>query len=63
MTLYRTGIVPFAEMWMDLENIVQSEISQKEKNKYHILIHICGFHEKKNGTDDLICKAEIETQT
>ena len=27
-------------MWMNLEPIIQSEVSQKEKNKYHILTHI-----------------------
>ena len=26
--------------WMKLEPIIQSEISQKEKDKYHILTHI-----------------------
>ena len=51
----------FVEMWMDLESVIQSEVSQKEKNKYHILMHICGI--KKTGIDDLICKGEIETQT
>ena len=51
--------MPFAEMWMDLETVIQSEISQKEKNKYRILTHIRGI--KKNGTDELICEAEIET--
>ena len=40
--------------------IIRSEVSQKEKNKYHVLTHICGI--QKNGIDDLICKAEIETQ-
>ena len=30
------------EMWMQLETVIQSEVSQKEKNKYHILTHICG---------------------
>ena len=30
----------FVETWMDLESVIQSEISQKEKNKYHILTHI-----------------------
>ena len=30
----------FAEMWMDLESVIQSELSQKEKNKYCILTHI-----------------------
>ena len=28
--------------WMDLETVIQSEVSQKEKNKYRILTHICG---------------------
>ena len=27
---------------LDLETVIQSEVSQKEKNKYHILMHICG---------------------
>ena len=26
--------------WMNLEPIIQSEVSQKEKDKYHILMHI-----------------------
>ena len=26
--------------WVNLEPIIQSEISQKEKDKYHILMHI-----------------------
>ena len=51
----------FVEKWMDLETVIKSEVSQKEKNKYHILTFICGI--QKNGIDDLICKAEIETQT
>ena len=50
----------FVEMWMDLETVIQSEVSQKEKNKYHILTHSCRI--QKNGTDEPICKAEIETQ-
>ena len=32
----------FVETWMDLETVIQSEVSQKEKNKYRILTHICG---------------------
>ena len=39
----RNEIGSFVEMWMDLESILQSEISLKEKNKYHILTHICGI--------------------
>ena len=26
--------------WINLESIIQSEVSQKEKGKYHILTHI-----------------------
>ena len=32
----------FVEMRMDLETVIQSEVSQKEKQKYWILRHICG---------------------
>ena len=38
----RNEILPFAETWMDLETAIQSEVSQKEKNQYHILTHKCG---------------------
>ena len=51
---------PSVEIWMDLETVIQSEVSQKEKNKYRILTHICGI--QKNGTDEPVCRAEIETQ-
>ena len=33
----------FVEMWMDLESVIQSEVSQKEKNNYCILTHVCGI--------------------
>ena len=29
--------------WMNLEPIIQSEVSKKEKNKYHTLMHIYGI--------------------
>ena len=29
----------FVEMWMSLESVLQSEVSQKQKNKYYILTH------------------------
>ena len=39
----RNEIIPFAETWMDLKMFMQSEVSQKEKNKYYVLMHICGI--------------------
>ena len=38
----RNEIGSFVETWMDLEPVIQSAVSQKGKNKYHILTHICG---------------------
>ena len=58
--LKRNEMGSFVETWMDLETVIQSEVSQKEKNKYHILTHICGI--QKNGTDEPVCRAEVETQ-
>ena len=39
----RKEIELFVEMWMDLESVIQSEVSQKEKNKYRMLTHIYGI--------------------
>ena len=33
----RNEIQLFLVRWMDLESVIQSEVSQKEKNKYHML--------------------------
>ena len=38
----RNEIGSFVEMWMDLETVIQSEASHKEKNKYRTLTPICG---------------------
>ena len=37
----------FVVRWMDLETVIQSEVSQKEKNKYHMLTYIYGIEKKK----------------
>ena len=39
----RKEIVPFEEIWIDLETVIQSEVIQKEENKYHITSLICGI--------------------
>ena len=39
----RNKIELFVVRWMDLESVRQSEVSQKEKNKYHMLTHIYGI--------------------
>ena len=47
--------------WMNLEPIIHSEVSQKEKNKYHTLMHICRIY--KNGTEEFIYTAAMDKQT
>ena len=33
----------FVKRWTDLESVIQSKVSQKEKNKYRMLMHIYGI--------------------
>ena len=47
--------------WMNLEHIIQSEVSHKQKDKYCILTHIYGIY--KNGTEEFIYRATMEKQT
>ena len=42
----RNKIKLFVVRWMDLESVMQSEVSQKEKNKYRMLKHIYGIYKK-----------------
>ena len=61
---HKTG--SFAELWMNLESVMQSEVSQKEgkkkeKSKYCILIHVCGIY--KDATDEPISRAGIGMKT
>ena len=42
-SIKKNEILPFSATWMDLENIMLSEISQTEKDKYHMISLICGI--------------------
>ena len=39
----KNKIMPFAATWMELETLILSEVSQKEKDKYHIISLISGI--------------------
>ena len=41
--LKKNEIMTFVATWMDLEIIILSEVSQKEKDKYHMISLICGI--------------------
>ena len=46
--------------WMKLEPIIQSEVNQKEKHQYSILMHIYGIY--KDSNENPICKTAKETR-
>ena len=48
--------MPFAATWMDLEIIILSAVSQKEKDNYHTI-------SLKYDTNELIYKTETDSQT
>jgi hypothetical protein len=41
--LYTVEILSFASKWMELENIILSEVSQAQKTKNHMFSLICGL--------------------
>ena len=62
----RKEIELFVVRWMDLETVIQNEVSQKEKNKYHMLTHIYIYiYEilKKNGSKEPRGRTGIKMQT
>ena len=40
----KNEIIPSAATWLNLEIIIPSEVSQKEKDKYHMISLICGVY-------------------
>ena len=60
LVIKRVGIIPFAATWMDLENSLLSEVSQTEKDKYHMILHMWDL---KNSTNELIYKTETDSST
>ena len=42
-SIKKNKIMPFAATWMDLDIIILSEVSQTEKDKYHMISLTCGI--------------------
>ena len=52
--------MPFAATRMDLEMIILSEVSQTEKDEYHMISLKYGIN---YDTEELICETETDSQT
>ena len=39
----RNHVGSLVELGMNLESVIQTEVSQKEKNKHYMLTHMCGI--------------------
>ena len=42
-SIKKNEIMPFAATWIDLDIIILSEVSQTDKDKYHMISLICGI--------------------
>ena len=54
----RNEMEVFVVRWMELESVIQIEVSQKEKNKYSMLRHIWNLRGKKNVMKNLVARRE-----
>ena len=58
----RNKIELFVVRWMDLESVIQSEVSQKEKNKYRMLTYM-ESKKKENGSEKPRGRTGVKMQT
>ena len=43
LAIKKNKIMPFSAIWMELESLIVSEVSQEEKDKYHMISLITGI--------------------
>ena len=60
-TIKRNAFESVLMRWVNLESIIQSEVSQKKKDKYHILT--CIYRIQRTGTKEFIYRATMEKHT
>ena len=60
LLIHRKGhIMSFVTIWMDLEIVTLSDASDRERQMSYDTAYVWNL---KNGTDELICKTEVESQ-
>ena len=54
LAIKKNKIMSFAATWMNLEIVILSEVSQTEKDKYHMTSLICGILKKGTNERNLV---------
>ena len=49
VTIKKNEIMPSVATWMDLESVILSDVSQTEKEKYHMTSLACGIYHDTNA--------------
>ena len=58
-SVQKNEIMPSATTWTDLEIIILSEVSQKEKDKYHMISHM--WNQKHDTNESIYCRKHKQT--
>ena len=61
LAIKNNEILSFAATWVDLENTIPSEVHQTEKDKYYMLLPICGI--EKNNANKSVHKTKTDSLT
>ena len=56
----KNEVMPFVASWVDLQNMILSEISHTQKDKYHDITHMWNLISKKKDTNELAYKTEAD---
>ena len=58
VTIKKNEIMPSVATWMDLESVILRDVSQTEKEKYHMTSLACGIY---HDTNELIYETDLQT--
>ena len=60
----KSGMMPFAATWMDVNIIILGEVGQTDRDRWHVMSLICGFFFffLQKGTSELAFKTETDSQ-
>ena len=63
LAIKKKKVLPFVTVWIDLENIMLSEISQSEKDKYHMISLVWNLLNKLNKQNrDRLIESSLDKQ-